>query len=137
MFYCQMHHLNVSVTYCSIFTQVFFILLINHGKRYKMFFSGTLTIPVSIVTELMGLARKLSLKNFEPLLVKNIVSIINMQNVSTILNMANLYSFEEVRDICHHFMDQNACEILETYGLSDLSQVTNIRMIFLKNLKLL
>lgn len=85
------------------------------------------------MTDVLAWAGKLSLKKIGIILAQKIKSYLDINNVCTVLNIANLYNLDEIRDACYSFLDLHASEILGNNCFNDLSQVIDIRTVPLEN----
>jgi BTB/POZ domain-containing protein 9 len=90
------------------------------------FVSGTITVTsnVGLILEVMGLAHQYSFKDLENATIRKLISSLNVKNICSIFNTANLYDMSDLKQACHTFMDQNASEIVTGDCFTDLSQVT-------------
>jgi hypothetical protein len=55
--------------------------------------------------------------------VAKLQSILDLENVYTILNVANSRDLDELRDACHTFMDENSSKIVAEDCFNHLSKV--------------
>ena len=102
------------------------LLLVFFFSKKSNIVSGSITITSSdldSILELIGLAHQFSLTDLEVAAGNKIKSNLNLKNICTVLNTANLYELTELRDACHSFMDQHASEILNDDCFNNLSQV--------------
>jgi hypothetical protein len=95
--------------------------------HFTKFVSGTITVTssnVGLILEVLGLAHQYFFKDLENATIQKLKSALNLKNICSILNTANLYNLSDLKQACHTFMDQNALEILTGDCFTDLSQVT-------------
>jgi hypothetical protein len=94
--------------------------------HFTGFVSGTITVTsnVELILEVLGLAHQYSFKDLENTTIRKLISSLNVKNICSILNTANLYDLSDLKQACHTFMDENASEIVSGDCFTDLSQVT-------------
>ncbi|KAJ3643702.1 hypothetical protein Zmor_026398 [Zophobas morio] len=98
----------------------------------KFLYTGSITITPSDLDptlELISLAHQCSLTDLELAVGNKIKSILNLKNICSVLNVANLYELTELRDACHSFMDQHASEIIDNDCFKDLSEKSLIKLL--------
>jgi BTB/POZ domain-containing protein 9 len=94
--------------------------------HFTRFVSGTITVTsnVGLILEVLGLAHQYSFKDLENATIQKLISSLNVKNICSIFNTANLYDLSDLKQACQTFMDQNASEIVSGDCFTDLSQVT-------------
>jgi hypothetical protein len=95
------------------------------------FVSGTITITsnVGLILEVLELAHQYSFKDLENATIEKLKSCLNLKNVCSILNTANIYDLSDLNQACYTFMDQNALEIVTGDYFTDLSQKSVIKLL--------
>jgi BTB/POZ domain-containing protein 9 len=90
------------------------------------FVSGTITITsnLGLILEVLVFAHKYFFQNLENSTIQKLKSVLNLKNICSIFNTANLYDLSDLKQACHTFMDQNAMEIVTSDCFTDLSQVS-------------
>ncbi|XP_068911776.1 BTB/POZ domain-containing protein 9-like isoform X2 [Tenebrio molitor] len=100
-------------------------------KLLKFIYTGTITVTsnVGLILEVLGLAHQYSFKDLENATIQKLKSALNLKNICSILNTANLYDLSDLKQACHTFMDQNASEIVTGDCFTDLSQKSLIKLL--------
>jgi BTB/POZ domain-containing protein 9 len=84
---------------------------------------------MSFTLELLGLSHRFSMKHLASVLVEKLKTMLDLKNICSILNSANLYDLKELRDACHVFMDKHTSEVLANDCFSDLTQISMIKLL--------
>jgi hypothetical protein len=94
--------------------------------HFTGFITGTITITsnVGLIVEVLELALQYSFKDLVNATTQSLKSAINLKNICSILNTANSYDLNDLKQACHTFMDPNASEIVTGDCFTDFSQVT-------------
>jgi hypothetical protein len=94
--------------------------------HFTGFVTGTIIITsnVGLIVEVLELARQYCFKDLEKDTIQMLKSALNLKNICSILNIANLYDLSDLKQACYTFVDQNALEIVTGDCFTDLSQVT-------------
>ena len=87
--------------------------------------SGTINVLSDVETtlQILGLAHQYSFADLQTALIKQIKPLLNLENICTVFNTANIYDLEELLQTCHSFMELNALEVVAGDCFTDLSQV--------------
>ncbi|XP_063904338.1 BTB/POZ domain-containing protein 9-like isoform X3 [Zophobas morio] len=65
------------------------------------------------ISDILQLAHEYSLKTLEKSINEKMNSIVNLSNVCSLLNKANAHDMDELRQICHTFIDEHVSQTLE------------------------
>ncbi|XP_068911771.1 BTB/POZ domain-containing protein 9-like isoform X2 [Tenebrio molitor] len=97
----------------------------------KFIYTGTITITshLGLILEVLVFAHKYSFKNLENSTIQKLKSVLNLKNICSIFNTANLYDLSDLKQACHTFMDQNALEIVTSDCFTELSQKSVIKLL--------
>ncbi|RZC41761.1 BTB and/or BACK domain containing protein, partial [Asbolus verrucosus] len=98
----------------------------------KYIYTGSVTmVPsnIDLTLEMMGLAHQYSFPDVESAIIKKLKTMLNLTNICSILYMANVYNLNELREVCHVFMDKHALEILKCDCFNELTQVSMIKLL--------
>ena len=77
------------------------------------------------VYDILKLAHEYSLKTLVQTINEKMVSIFDLSNVCFFLNIANAHDMDELREICHTFIDEHVSQTFEYDFLKILTQVTS------------
>ncbi|KAJ3646551.1 hypothetical protein Zmor_024135 [Zophobas morio] len=72
--------------------------------------------------EVLILAQKYCMLDLQDGILEQLKTVINLDNICSILNVSNQYSFMEIRDTCHHFVESKPLEFLRVTNFKDLSK---------------
>ncbi|RZC34490.1 BACK, BTB, and/or F5 F8 type C domain containing protein, partial [Asbolus verrucosus] len=118
------HKIEIKIN--NVSTEAFKIIL-------KYIYTGSIVVTpskINLTLEVMGLAHQYSLKDLEATIMEKNQMILNLQNVCPILNAANLYNLDELRDACHALLDQHASEIVANdHCFNELIQVSLVKLL--------
>ncbi|XP_063904232.1 BTB/POZ domain-containing protein 9-like [Zophobas morio] len=78
---------------------------------------------------MLGLAHQYSFADLQTALIKQIKPLLNLENICTVFNTANIYDLEELLQTCHSFMELNALEVVAGDCFTDLSQKSMIKLL--------
>ncbi|XP_063911431.1 BTB/POZ domain-containing protein 9-like [Zophobas morio] len=103
-------------------------------KIIKYLYTGCISLNFSdlnFLFEILKLARAYSLKALVTAVSQEATSSLTTENVCLILNLANNYDFEEIRQICHTFIDEHISDILmsEPNFFNALTQKSMIKLL--------
>ncbi|RZB38694.1 BTB, BACK, and/or F5 F8 type C domain containing protein, partial [Asbolus verrucosus] len=99
---------------------------------FKYIYSGGVTLDPSnmnVVTEVLILARQHSFSKFESSIMKKMEALLNLQNVPSVLNIANRFEFNELMEMCYTFLEEHASEFLGNDSFNKLSQTSLVRLL--------
>ena len=92
--------------------------------------AGTVVIASSdenYVSDILKLAHEYSLKTLVQIINEKMGSIVDLSNVCFFLNIANAHDMDELKEICHTFIDEHVSQTFEHDFLNVLTQVTWIK----------
>ncbi|VDK53261.1 unnamed protein product [Anisakis simplex] len=90
----------------------------------KYIYTGKLSLSSlkeDLVLDMLGLAHKYGFSELELSISEYLKAILNIRNMCTIYEAANLYSLRSLSDVCLNFADKHASEVLATQGFLQLS----------------
>ncbi|KAJ3665232.1 hypothetical protein Zmor_000737 [Zophobas morio] len=81
------------------------------------------------ISDILKLAHEYSLKTLEKSINEKMNSIVNLSNVCSLLNKANAHDMDELREICHTFIDKHVSQKLEYDFFNILTQKSMINLL--------
>ncbi|XP_063904323.1 BTB/POZ domain-containing protein 9-like isoform X2 [Zophobas morio] len=81
------------------------------------------------ISDILQLAHEYSLKTLEKSIIEKMNSIVNLSNVCSFLNKANAHDMDELREICHTFIDKHVSQKLEYDFFNILTQKSMINLL--------
>lgn len=79
-------------------------------------------MKVEHISDLLGLADEYGLETLKSAIASISIKNVSQKNCCSLLDAAQLYNLETLRDVCTTFMDQNATEMLSSKNFQMLSQ---------------
>ncbi|XP_063904330.1 BTB/POZ domain-containing protein 9-like isoform X3 [Zophobas morio] len=81
------------------------------------------------ISDILQLAHEYSLKTLEKSINEKMNSIVNLSNVCSLLNKANAHDMDELKEICHAFIDEYVSRMFEYDFLNVLTQKSMINLL--------
>ncbi|KAJ3665230.1 hypothetical protein Zmor_000735 [Zophobas morio] len=81
------------------------------------------------IFDILQLAHEYSLKTLEKSINEKMNSIVNLSNVCSLLNKANAHDMDELREICHTFIDKHVSRKIEYDFFNILTQKSIINLL--------
>ncbi|XP_063904277.1 BTB/POZ domain-containing protein 9-like isoform X2 [Zophobas morio] len=95
-------------------------------------YTGTVVIASSdenYVSDILKLAHEYSLKTLVQIINEKMGSIVDLSNVCFFLNIANAYDMDELKEICHTFIDEHVSQTFEHDFLNVLTQKSMVNLL--------
>ncbi|KAJ3646701.1 hypothetical protein Zmor_024277 [Zophobas morio] len=95
-------------------------------------YTGSVVIEsedANYIFDILQLAHEYSLETLEKSINEKMNSIVNLSNVCFFLNKANAYDMDELREICHAFIDEHVLQKLQYDFFDVLTQKSMVNML--------
>ena len=91
----------------------------------SFFFNWELfSLKEELIKDLLGLAHQYAFPELEQSISDYLRSILNLNNVCLVYDVANLYQLKSLMEACHQYVDRYAADILQSEAFLQLSPVS-------------